>query len=550
MRITSRQKLLITVILLSVISIVLKVLVAGLGGNNDLASWWDNARLMSLHGVLYAYTPFYNYGPIWAYMLWFLRIVLSHQNALDITNFHIWLVVFLSLVDCGISFYIWKIYGKIPAIIFLINPISVLITGFHTQFDNFAIFVGLAGWWYYLLSQSKKGKASDINYLLAAVLLGISLSLKHVLLFFPFWILMIPDKQKRNIYYKLAFFALIYLIFFGGFAFEVLRNWDIRHQVWSGIIANVFKYNSSYGHSFTLSIIRLFFPPELLGNLFAWSPFFSRFKFIYLVVVLLYGFFAVKKFKDIKLLYPLYLLVFFAFSPNLTDQYEAIPLLAMAVFYNNWAALLYFVTSFIYLAGGSSANIAFFQVYPMKLGFGPFTLPFFPWSMGFKFIDFNTQAWASVLALYIMFTNVAKISPRSFFATNVFKVISAKKMEIYFAVFFIMLVSLCIFIYMRYDAQIFYNRVRIVSATYGKNCSTLKRPVHFGNVTKKVASDCNGQIGWCSHPVNFSDVAEGCQKDYRISWTCSSNRLIYPVYFLNSADNVEGTTVKISCPIY
>jgi len=45
---------------------------------------------------------------------------------------------FLSLVDLGIFFVLWKKFGRPAAALFFLNPISVIITGYQSQFDNLA----------------------------------------------------------------------------------------------------------------------------------------------------------------------------------------------------------------------------------------------------------------------------------------------------------------------------------------------------------------------------------------------------------------------------
>lgn len=84
--------------------------------------------------------------------------------------------------------------------------------------------------------------------------------------------------------------------------------------------------------------------------------------------------------------------------------------------------------------------------------------------------------------------------------------------------------------------------MRIVSATYGKNCGA---PV--GNVTSHVAGFCN-DMSICEYRVDFralGDPARGCAKDFRVEYRCGN-------WGISSSEQIEpeagtGQIARLSC---
>ncbi len=169
---------------------VLAVLAAGLaarfwvgrfGVNFDFDSYRIVIDLIRHGQNVYAGTTRYNYGPVWFNVLNLLDWLARHE----IHRFRLVLTAFLSLVDAGIFWVLWQHCGKWPATFFFLNPISIIVTGMHNQFDNFAVLLGL-------LAVIRFGDDSenpvDARKFSALLLLGISLMTKHVLFLFPLWL--------------------------------------------------------------------------------------------------------------------------------------------------------------------------------------------------------------------------------------------------------------------------------------------------------------------------------------------------------------------------
>ena len=98
-------------------------------------------------GNVYAKTTRYNYSPVWFMVLLALKQI---QLAFDVP-FHFVVRTFLCCVDLltfGVLLFIANI-RKLPpvrtAIFFYLSPVSFLMTGYHGQFENFAMLMVLIG---------------------------------------------------------------------------------------------------------------------------------------------------------------------------------------------------------------------------------------------------------------------------------------------------------------------------------------------------------------------------------------------------------------------
>lgn len=89
----------------------------------------------------------------------------------------------MSLFDIGIAIILGRRFGLI-AYVFLLNPIGIMLTGYRSHMDNVAILFGLAAWEIFAY------RALSIKtILLSGILLGLSLSTKHILIAFLVWLL-------------------------------------------------------------------------------------------------------------------------------------------------------------------------------------------------------------------------------------------------------------------------------------------------------------------------------------------------------------------------
>lgn len=130
------------------IGLGLRLLLAwGPYGNYDQTSFEIVARIVESGGNVYHETSRYNYGPIWSLVLFALWKV----HGVTGLSFHLCVRGFLSLVDVGNALLLDGIARRTPgaprgaaALAYALNPVAILVVGFHGQFDNLAALPVLA----------------------------------------------------------------------------------------------------------------------------------------------------------------------------------------------------------------------------------------------------------------------------------------------------------------------------------------------------------------------------------------------------------------------
>jgi len=157
-----------------------------LGHNYDMESWYVVADISWHGGNVYAETDRYNYGPVWSLILQALDLLAGHRH--EVLRYLI--AGFLSLADLGIFLLLCRLVNPLAGVLFFLNPVSILISGYHSQFDNVAILLGL---WSVQLLGDDFSRPMNRRKLLGLLVLSLSLMTKHLLFAFPLWLAV---KQK------------------------------------------------------------------------------------------------------------------------------------------------------------------------------------------------------------------------------------------------------------------------------------------------------------------------------------------------------------------
>lgn len=313
------------IFLLVLLAIALRMLFASFGNNFDVESYWIVGKAVAAGENVYAATTRYNYGPLWSGVLG-----LFYSASGSFAVFRLLIAGLLSIVDVGIFALISKQFGKAPALAFLFNPISIFITGYHSQFDNLAILMGLAA--IALLPKSGQLNLRQPRSWLALGTLGLSLVTKHILFVFPLWL---AYKQK-GIAHKLAALLVPIAIFLTSFA----PWWASGSQ---GILQNVFLYRSFNNAPFWYGLM-----PGIIGNNVPAIV-------LFIGSMVLLGLFWRK--RDLSQLYVLYLGALVLCSSSVANQYLAICVPLIAVFWRNIWLQVYTLVSFIYLLADPVAGL-------------------------------------------------------------------------------------------------------------------------------------------------------------------------------------------------
>ena len=227
-------------------------------GNYDRESWEIVAKIAAAGGNVYAESARYNSSPVWFWVLGLL------QHLADTVHLPLRFLfrVFLSVVDLGTAGLLYTLAGKDASfrfragLFFFLNPVSFLLTGYHGQFDNFAIFFLVLALW------GKDRFQTGWAWFWTTV----GFIVKHII-FYELLILILNTVRQR--WARLLFFVTSCLLFAAVF----LPYWKEGKE---GILKNVLFYRS-YTMPYGLSA---FGPSKALTAVFVIAlflyPFFIR----------------------------------------------------------------------------------------------------------------------------------------------------------------------------------------------------------------------------------------------------------------------------------
>ena len=189
----------------------------------------------------------------------------------------------------------------------------------------------MAFWPYYF---SKKEKKNEIKYL-GLFFLGISLCAKHILFILPIW-LAFKEKSYVN---KFIYIVIPFSIFLISF---LLFSKDYK-----GILENVFFYksynNGPFWGLFAPKVLHMYLP--------------KIFMFLFCMITL--GFYFLK--YNVRRTFFYYLICVVVFSSAINNQYLAIPLLALAVFWNIKYFYYTILCTLLFLLDGDALGLKIFN---------------------------------------------------------------------------------------------------------------------------------------------------------------------------------------------
>lgn len=293
------------------LGVALRLLVATRGENYDMQSYRIVAEIVARGGNVYAETSRYNYGPAWFSLLFIFERIAALFPAPE-TAFRYCITIFLTTVDLGVFWVLRRKAGALAAGLFLLNPISIIISGYHSQFDNFSLLVGMLA----VLVYGDEPTAPVKGRRLAGLaLLGISLIIKHILFAFPLWLAVKQKgllRQIETLLIPYAIFLFGFVPFFGGEGGE-------------GIVRNVLLYGS-----WSNAFFHRLFVPGFVGQYV--SP---ALVWLLLLIVFAAATRARASFESLLL----YSAVLVAASPAITNQYLAIVVPFLSANFNVFFAL-------------------------------------------------------------------------------------------------------------------------------------------------------------------------------------------------------------------
>jgi hypothetical protein len=158
--------------------------------------------------------------------------------------------------------------------------------------------------------------------LVCLILIGLSLSIKHILFIFPFW-LAFKEKSWSG---KILVLLIPYVVFLGGFLAYIPEGLD-------GVMQNVFLYrsfsNGPFWALFSPFVVYTYIPGVIL----------------FILALFILGIFVRTKSSLYSL--HIYLIALVVFSSAIANQYLAIPIASISVLWN-WGYLLYTISGTLF----------------------------------------------------------------------------------------------------------------------------------------------------------------------------------------------------------
>ncbi|HTD53462.1 MAG TPA: hypothetical protein VK780_10595, partial [Thermoanaerobaculia bacterium] len=216
-------------------------------GGYDTQSYEMVVSIEERHGNVYSETTRYNYSPVWGWVLLGLSAI-GRATGLGLVRA---VGLFLLAVDVATAMLVARLAGArfgparghLAGLLFFANPVSVLISSWHLQFDNLSLLCLLLAIFAF---EREKGTAPVVGFLSASLLV------KHVTWFHP--LLFLGRKERRGRAWYLmpyAFFAVSFLPFAGS---------------WKEILDHVFRYRGLMGNYGTEAALLIRGVPEWLPS--------------------------------------------------------------------------------------------------------------------------------------------------------------------------------------------------------------------------------------------------------------------------------------------
>lgn len=293
------------VLLLVSFGIFLRFLCMAWGHNFDWESYCIVGEIAGRFGNVYAETRRYNYGPIFLCMQGTMYRLAGLNKAYFEILYRVMMVSTLTAADVGIMLIIARRYSVGKALIFFLNPISIIITGYHNQFDNIAVFLALCTLYFY--NEEKKFNSRDVGFV---AFFSLCLIMKHILFLVPVFLLLRPNLSIKK---KLVYACVPPALFIVSFLPFAINKEGLR-----GILDHVFLYRSYNNFPLLRVLLNVLSVPA--------SCWFA----IYIILMVMIAFVTRKYDYEKQLL--IYLIAMVAFSSAITNQYMVIPLVALCAF--------------------------------------------------------------------------------------------------------------------------------------------------------------------------------------------------------------------------
>lgn len=319
-----------------------RISIASLGHNGDFNFWIRHAEVVRNDGNLYEGGESYGYGPVWMYLL---RLADLIQNIFPENRkvFRLVIILILTLADLLIAAIIARKFSHYAALLFFLNPVSIILTGYHNQFDNIAIAVGLLA---VVVFTNDEENATKKTFWIGLTLIGLSVAIKQVLIFFPVWLFIRPGILKT----KISRLIMPYIVFCAGFIpwatsiekIEVLAKEISPRRGRSGLL---------------LTLLGAEYDGTINGTVFD-DLAYRAVSIIFIFFIIYLGWLMRRRPLLDSLI--VYLLLMVAFAPAYSQQQLVLPLIALFVYATIELRIFYLLTLLFMIQNSDELGYEFF----------------------------------------------------------------------------------------------------------------------------------------------------------------------------------------------
>lgn len=310
-----------------IIGFLLRLIISKFGFNFDFKVWQSYPLLFDSGKNIYEGTL--TYGPIWVFLTKLIEVIPFPNIGSELIpggSYRLKIIIFLGLVDIFIFLILSNKFSTKVASIYYLNPITIIVTGFHNQINNIPILLGFIS-----MIIFEYNKFNKKNFL-ALCLLGLSLSVKHILYIFPIW-LFFKENNKIN-----KFFILLipYLIFIVTLTPYLIDNYKL-------VIFKLFEYGKFENGPFWKIFIS--------GLIFKYL----NIHFLFSILIICIGLLINK--KNTLELYFIYLISIVTLSSQWYIQYLFIPIISLAYFWNKKFLIFTITTTILFCLDPDELNL-------------------------------------------------------------------------------------------------------------------------------------------------------------------------------------------------
>ena len=296
--------------LIVIIGLALRLLLAfNFYGTQDVGAWEQYSTYWEQGKSPYDQTLHFNYGPPW---FWIISLVQYLRHFLNIP-FSTAIKFPMILADLLILFVVLKgckILKKnqtqilFSEAIFFLNPISILSSGYHGQFDNISLLYSLSAWYLYEARQKLSFIFATFSFMVAIAVKHFNILLTPVFMFFQ-------SKVSKK--------CLVMFLAPSLFLLLIAPYW-MADTEW--VNRAVFKYNLHGGYWGWLGMVcrttLLFTGIDLIKT--SWFGLTEYFNYLLYFSIFISSYFLVKKYSLLDSIIFIFL-VFYSFTTQMAPQY-------------------------------------------------------------------------------------------------------------------------------------------------------------------------------------------------------------------------------------